>query len=457
MTTRRWLAVIVVAALALRLAFLATDPQPEEAAGLSGAMGQIAHNILEGHWFQLNGEAPPPAASNGDLTDPSDQDWTAAHADPDYYPYSLHMQGTAILLAGIWGVTGDQDYAYLQVLQCLLAALVAWLVWWIAMRLYGRPRAALIAAGIYALHLPLAYAMRIPYYETWAILLAPPIVALMLLALPAEGRRRLGLLAAAGVATGIALYFRPPLMFIPLAVGLASIPGAGRRRGLQAALVPLAIALAMLTPWVARNAAEYDRFILANTGLGQVLWQGLGERPNDFGAITDDQKTFELVHAERPALVYGTPEYDDHLLEKATEAIREQPGFYAGLVARRAVNGTIAVRNRSWVGGAYDRWEEREGSIPAFVADRPLDAVLIAVAVIGDPLVVVLGLLGAIATRRRLWRQHIELFAVVAATLIVPLALDYEWRYVAPGLFAWIILAGLAVDTLAARLAARWP
>ena len=152
-STRLALFVIVLAGFAIRLAFVASDPQPIEAAGLSGAMGQIAHNILEGHWFQLNDSAPANAKPNGDVLDPADADWGPADANGGYRPYSLHMQGVAVLLAGVWGITGDEDYIYLQVIQCLLGALTSLLAWWIVMRLYGRPRAAMIAAGLYAVHL----------------------------------------------------------------------------------------------------------------------------------------------------------------------------------------------------------------------------------------------------------------------------------------------------------------
>ena len=58
-------------------------------------------------------------------------------AHPRFENYMLHMQGTAMLLAAIWKLTGDEDYGYLQVIQTVLGALMVLVVFRISMRLFA--------------------------------------------------------------------------------------------------------------------------------------------------------------------------------------------------------------------------------------------------------------------------------------------------------------------------------
>src|SRR5205823_5460213 len=155
------------------------DEQPYQLSGLSGGQGEVARNILQkGRWFVENEDAPWPAAQRvrHHLVDPSDLDYTQANAHPRFQNLMLHMQGTALLLAGMWKVTGDQDFGYLQVLQVLLGALSVLVVYAISVRLFRRPAAALVAAALYALALQMAALMKIPFYDTWATLTVPPLV-----------------------------------------------------------------------------------------------------------------------------------------------------------------------------------------------------------------------------------------------------------------------------------------
>lgn len=468
------LAVIVVAAIAIRLSFFFGDEQPHQLAGLSATQGEIARNIVKhGKWFVVNRRVlslgrPPhapklpapghkpvvgPDNSVNDLqehlhrlVDPSELDYSVADRTPDYQPYVIHMQGTAVLLAGLWKLTGDMDYGYLQVIQELLGGLMTLLVWWIAMRLYARPRAALVAAALYALALPLGGLLRIPFYDAWAALLVPPVFALFLKAREAGTRwAELRWLVATGVLLGVSLYFRPPIALLVFLLGLAVIPARGWRAALGFALVPLTVALVMLAPWTIRNAVEFHRFLPANTGTGQVLWQGLGEIHNDFGAYNDDNRTRMQVQSVRPDLQYDTPAYDDFLRHRAVRAIRRHPGHYADLIVHRLLRGTVQAHNLSWTNHAFRSNPQPAHSLRDYVT-TVWDKLQLAVFYVGDPALVIVALLTAFATRRRYRDEHLLLLAVPAALLLVPLFLALEWRYVAPAAFAYMILVGLAVD-----------
>lgn len=475
MTGRRIaLAALVALALAVRLVFLVGDPYPHTLAGLSGTQGETARNIVKhGKWFQINLNALAPGGASGRgaqavgvmrlqeqrgrLIDPQDLDYTRADANPRYEPYAVHMQGVAVLLAAIWKVTGDMSYIYLQVLQVILSSLVTLLVWWISMALFGRPRAAYLAAFVYALALPLAALARIPFYDAWTPILVPAVLAAFLAARQAtDDRARLRWLVVTGVATGVALWFRPPIVLLPVALAAASAVEHGVRNSLRLLLVPLGVAALLLAPWTVRNAIEFHKFIPANIGTGQVLWQGLGEKSNSFGAYNDDNRTRVQVQAVRPDLRYDTPEYDSFLLRKAASAIKDHPGYYVSLVGDRLVRGTVGAAWLSWSAHSA-HWADHS---PSGVSERVQwlwDKGQVAVGLIVDPLLVLFALGTVAATWRRFRREHLLLLAVPVSLLIVPILLAMEFRYVAPAAFAWIILAAFGVDALVDRVAQRRP
>jgi 4-amino-4-deoxy-L-arabinose transferase-like glycosyltransferase len=453
--SRTVLAVLVIAAFALRLGFFLSDQQPSESAGLTSTQGEMAHNIIHsGRWFKLHDPTVPGADATGHVLDPSDRDWAAA--GHKWFTYGLHMPGVALIEAGIWSVTGDEDFAYIQVLQCLLGALSVLLVYRIAMLLFARPRAALIAAGLYAFHPAIAYEMRIPYYDSWALLSLPLITLLALEALVRvrENRPAMRWLVATGVATGVALYFRPPLGFAPVLIGLAAVPQLGLRRAAKQALVPAAIALVILVPYTIRNATEFHKFIPANTGLGQVTWEGFGEISNDFGAKEDDEVTYNMVHARRPALVYGTPAYDAYLWSLDKHVLTHEPFWYMKLVAHRVVDATLLLRNGTWAGSAKQEMDASGDSPLVWAVKNPLKALLLGMVLL-EPALVWFAIGSVIALFGRYRNQFLLLGGIVVSTLIVPLLMDFEWRYVAPGIFAYLIAAGVGFDALLDRWAAQ--
>ncbi len=418
------LVAIVAVALLVRLAALGVDPNPSDNAGLALNHGEMARNIVDnGRWFTANLEAFELVGAEqqrrGELVDPADVDFAAVDARPRYQPVVLQPVGAGAVLAGLWFLTGDEDYVYLQLLQIALDALMVVLVFWIAMRLYGRPLTALIAAGMYAIFAPIVVLTKIPHLDVWGVYFTISIVALALRAWQSE--RRLPWLLATGVVTGLGLYFRPGVLLLPLALALASLPWIGWRRALPAALVPLVAAAALAVPWTIRNYDEFDRFIPTRIGIGQNLWEGLGEIHNDFGALLDDQATARQVAREDPSLVYGTPEYDDHLREKAIDAIGDHPGHFAKVVARRAFVTTVGLHSLS---------------LPVGILEPLLFLVAVAIAV---------------ATWRRYSRQHTFLAAVPVATGLPYLVLHVEPRYMLPASFVYLIWVGLGIDLLLAR------
>jgi 4-amino-4-deoxy-L-arabinose transferase-like glycosyltransferase len=432
---------LVVVALVIRLGFFLSSPHPYESSGLVANHGDVAHNIVSnGRWFVLNRSARAITDlqhREHRLVDPDQVDLRSADAHPDYAPEILQTPGLALVLAAFWWITGDQDYAYAQVLQILIDSAMVLLVFWASRRLFGRMRAALVAAGLYAVFLPLASLANIAHLDTWAAFFALTIFCLFLKA--RDATRRWLWLAALGVATGASVYFRPFLVILPLALMIASALGTGWRRSWALGVVPAAVAVAFMTPWTVRNYNEFHQLIPMRSGIGLNLWEGLGELPNNFGAVTDDQVTAAQVSRERPNLHYGTPAFDNYLFRKARRVIEHHPGFYAEVVGRRFLLTTALLRNYNWTGHSRGA----------------LRALKLGLATLLEPLLFLFAITTAAATCRRFWRQHLLLLAVPLAVIAPYVFLHAEPRYALPGSFAYMILFGFGIDLVLERGVAR--
>jgi 4-amino-4-deoxy-L-arabinose transferase-like glycosyltransferase len=176
---------------------------------------------------------------------------------------------------------------------------------------------------------------KTPSLDTWAGFCVISALALFLWARGSGSRwAKLGLL---GILIGVGMYFRPFVVLLPIALAVADAKRTTLRRTLESALVPTLIALVVIAPWTVRNAVEFHRFIPMRVGIGQALWEGLGQSPNSFGAVDDDVAATEWVLARRPDLEPSTPAFDDFLLHKSLDAIVHHPSHYAELLLRRAL------------------------------------------------------------------------------------------------------------------------
>jgi 4-amino-4-deoxy-L-arabinose transferase-like glycosyltransferase len=424
------LAAILALALIVRVGLYAQEPHPYDNSGLAVEHAELARNIDDhGRWFVVNLRAldvlGPRQRLAHRLVDPAEVTLSQADARPTYQHVVLQPVGAGVVLAGLWKVTGDERYVYLQLLQIAIDGAMVLLVYWIALQLYRRPRTALLAALAYAVFLPVAVIARIPHLDIWAVDFTIVIVALFVRAQTAT--RPLVWLGATGVATGLGVYFRPGVLLLPLLLALAMVPWSRWRGAWRYGLVPLLVAALLIAPWAVRNAVQFDRFIPTRVGIGQNLWEGLGELPNDFGAKLDDQATARQVALRRPDLRYGTPAYDAYLQHWALTAIRDHPFFFARVVAHRLIDSTVWLRNLQWPYG------------------------------IVEPLLFILAVAVAVVTRRRFARQHVLLAAVPLATLAPYLVLHVEPRYILPGSFVYLIWAALGADLIWERLMQRRP
>ena len=237
----RCLAVIVLLALAVRVAVVAADGGYEPA------------------------------------NDAFEYDYTARSiAAGDGYPrsgYLLHGGPTAIrapgypyLLGGVYALSDDSRTAG-RLAGAALGALAVLLLYLISKRIWGR-RIGLIAATMAAVFPPLVLLSRDLVSESLfiAVMLGALLCAI-------EFRRSGGALrwaASAGALCGLAALTRNAglVLLLPVVLGVWAPRSRLRQATLAAPALALACAALVTAPWIARNAVEFGRFVPVTTSGG---------------------------------------------------------------------------------------------------------------------------------------------------------------------------------------------
>lgn len=351
-----------------------------------------------------------------------------------YLQSILEPPGPAVLLAGIWRITGDQRFIYLQALQLLIDSFMVLLVYWLSLKLFQRTSAALLASGLYAIYLPLVLVARIPHGDAWAGFATIAALALYLKA--RESSHALRWLAAVGAVIGVGAYFRPNVLALPIAFALAAIPWSGWRRSAGLAGIPLLVAALLLLPWTVRNYEVFHAFVPVRTSLGWTTWVGLGELPNEFGAQGTDANAEETVLREHPRYAVGSPKFDNVLLTKSLSAIRGHPFFYGELVGRRLLESTLVPTATVTASSSRLLW----------------------LFSLGQPILFALALITWIAMFRRLpaQRANLALLAAVAVATVLPFALIHlEARFILATSFVYMILAAYGLTEVTSWLGSR--
>ncbi len=449
--TRFALLAIFVIALGVRAAYVASDLHPNYRPWLYGGM---AHDIVDdGHWFQINRSAVNfgfTTPSTGPMIEPpGEPQLKYADAHPRWEPEIGEPVGEPVVLAGLWELTGSERFPPDQVLKALLDALTALLVYRIAMRLFKRRRAALLAAALYAIYPPVAWQMTNPAPDGWGVDFTIAIVAIYLEAIHSSHRWRWLILC--GVLASIGSYFRPAVLILPAALALATVAMTGWREALRRGLSITAIAVVLLTPWIIRNYDDFHKFIPTREGFGQVLWEGLGEVPNNFGAVLNDEKTYEQFHRTNPDIRADSPAFFSLLMHSAVRAIEHHPLFYLKLLARRTALATVWARGIQWMHRGTVSPFTYEHGILSYIVDRPFDLLQMLL----SPITFILAMLCLGFTWRR-WRQeHIILITTILVVVVPYILALMEFRYILPAAFTYLIWIGLGADLLLERASQR--
>jgi hypothetical protein len=310
--------VLLLAVLAPRLAVLHLTQ--EEIWGRGDLnWDQMARNLLAGDGLLIAGVGPMRVPMY-------------AHKTPAY----------ALLLAGVYGTVGRTPSA-VGALQILIALFATWATYRAGTRLTGSRGAGYLAALLTAVYPPFVVQdvqiMETALYRGLVALLTAQLILLA---------RRPGTERAvwAGAVAGLAVLTRTTILFfLPLAGAwlIFTWSATWRRRALLALAGSMAF-LAVLSPWLVRNAALFGRLHLV-TGGGRSFWIGSSEsfvRMFPVRSVDDAERAewFGLPEAERRRLAsLDEISLDRALYTRARRDLRRHPSR----IGRLAVVKTIAA------------------------------------------------------------------------------------------------------------------
>mgnify|MGYP001483031520 CR=1 FL=1 len=443
------LAIVVVGAC-IRITYSVTTGHSSR---LTSAEGQVAHNIVaHGRWFERNARADEYLTSlskreGGRLIDPASIDFSGLDRNGEWYPEVSLSVGASVVIAGLWALTGSERYIQIQIFQGIMDALMALLVYWIAMQLFKRPRAAMIAAALYALYPPLAWETIDPYNDIWAVDFTIVIVALYLVMSKSGHRWRW--LIVCGLCAGIGAYFRPQVLLIAPALALATVGVTGRREALRRAATTTVVASLLLVPWTIRNYEDFHAFIPTRSAFWETVYAGFSELPSKYTPTSGEPDSIPANFV--PHLGYETPAWEAHDKRLVIALIEQHPLFYLEVLAHRLALATVWLHDTAWMGRVAKTAFGYKGGLLAFVVDRPLGALEYVL----PPLVFLLGMLSLWFTWRRWRRQNLILLTTVLCVFLPYLAIHVDGRYLFPAIFAYFIWIGIGADYLLEWVARR--
>lgn len=250
--------------------------------------------------------------------------------------WAYHEPVYPFVVAAVYALTDFSIFA-LAIVQCLVSALLAPVIYSLTAAVFGRP-AAVAAGALVAIHPALAgYATK--FHPLTFDALAIALVGFAALLFLKDVRPRT--IVALGCALGLGTLTRPTVLaFVPaLAVWMLS---ARHRRALPGLGLALLIAAGIVTPWVVRNYLTLDAFVLTRSHVGFGFW--LGNHPAATGGEGDPadptggRSLFDTAPDEFRRRVLAQPNevaQDRVFREAGLQYARDEPGAFVARTLRK--------------------------------------------------------------------------------------------------------------------------
>ena len=449
MTRPRFLLLLALLSLAVRLPMLHFLRSDYLSGGITTSLGLVARNLLAGRGLS---ETTGPdeilrlydlQLNQGRLRDIAE---FPDPPDPPTRPLIQRMPGYPVLLALSFKLTGSHRYLPIQLAQILGSTLLPFLLYGAARRYFGE-RPGRVAGVVAALNFAEIRLAIVPLYDWWIIFMVGLLVWLLARSRDRGYPWRDFLLMGAVLAAAILL--KSTVLVVPVFLAAAVFITLGPWRAVPRAALLVALPLLALLPWAARNQRLFHRFIPTNTFLWPSIWEGFGEVSNPFGAVLDDRRTYLAALQEDPTLVYASPEYEDYFRVKVNAAFGSRPGFVVSLWGKRLLTGLLFPANPWGLAGmdrpdaSFTHFQAGTGGSPiSYLLAHPLTAALKLLQRLWDPALFFMALLALWEMRGR-WRELLPLLAFPAAFLAVTIPIHLEGRYLLPGSLVFLILASV--------------
>jgi hypothetical protein len=384
--------------------------------------------------------------------------------------------GYPAFLAAIFSISGESYFA-VQIFQNALTSLGPVIIMLIAGNLITWPVG--VAAGLMA-----AFSHHLSYYSNLVLpdaICALPILLAFYLVVVSKARRFIWAHAVAGALIGASVWLRPnPLMlglFISILLPLVSV------RRLQVAKKAWAIAIAtfaVVAPITIRNYVTYGEFVPVSINTGIVLWEGIADAGGEhFGAVRKD-----LQVAVQEAIFYDDDRYmsswatpdgikrDRDRVARSLDVIINNPVWFARAMTWRMgqmfkysagaplikQSGDAAITDSSAQSIIEDRYDGQSASTarPSPASDS-LAPALITIGTLLDWVrpaaraiqraikesLLLLIILGAVATFILSPRRALILWIVPAYYLLSQSIMHYEFRYIMPMHYFVLVFAAV--------------
>jgi len=291
-------------------------------------MGRLARSIANGQGFSSPTDLPSGPSA-----------W-----EPPVYPY---------ILAGVFSLFGVYSNASAWVIlafNSLWAALTCLTVYRIAEIIYGvgvaRATAWAWAVFPYAIYWP----TRVVWETSFTTFLLS--LALLITLRMKDHPPRLGTWVGYGVLWGfIALTNTAIVGMMPFCVLWLLYDLPQRRRQLTGAVLSVAMAALVMSPWLARNYRVFGKFMLVRDNLPLELYEA--NNSESAGLWTRNEHPGNDPVAMRRFQELGEIRYMDEKRQQVLQFIRGNPGEFALYTVERAVYFWIAPPQATYVGG-YD-------------------------------------------------------------------------------------------------------
>jgi len=361
-----------------------------------------------------------------------------------------HPPGYPIFLATVFKVSGDSDTA-IKLLQTAADSLAVVLIFFLALQFF--PFTASVAGAAFVAFSPqLSMHSQSLLPESLSVL---PIIAAMLCVAIFLKKENLWLMVVAGLLIGLSCWLRSTSLFFAPFMGVIIVVMRGRKCLLPVGTM-LAAMIVTIAPITTRNFVVFHEFIPLSLGSGVTLLGGIADYDKDrrFGLPRSDVEV-----AQTEAVEFGNPAYGGSLYnpdgilrekyrrDRGVQVIRENPVWFAGVMARRAVS--MLEPERVPPVAPSVEFDEQSPASAKFVGRMMwwpqkiiyAPAIILAFIVIG--LVVAL-----IATDRR-W---LILLALPVYALLIQSMLHTEPRYTLGIWYFLLIFAGVGVAAIAKRI-----
>jgi 4-amino-4-deoxy-L-arabinose transferase-like glycosyltransferase len=410
---RRWLAGILLVALALRIVWCLVAVRPP--VGLHDPFFYIFY---------------------GDSISAGKGYTTLAGNPTAYYPVGY----PAALGAVFWIVRHTpipNDFpAAAAAFNVILGAVMVFLVYAIGRRLFNA-RVALTGAGLVAVFPNLVFHSAVALSETLFATLVLAALAVLLWEPWRGGKLSTGRALAFGVLLGLSALVRPQsLVLLPLAVIAVRATGVRWRPAIVCVLPALATAALMIVPWTIRNASEMHAFTLVSTNGGDDLC--IGHNPDAKGAFNLSSHCFGGRAYRSEAGVSAEVERDKRGRSEAIRYATHHPGRELVLLPRKAYY--MLYRDHDGLEAA-----ESYGADP-FISRSTVLPGLRLIANVFYFTVLIAGVVGATQLFDRERPRRLMLVVSLIGLLAVPLLFFGDTRFKVPAMPLLALVAALPIS-----------